>query len=160
MATRAARKTSRGYIRPQAAPPVPVGDAPPTSCLHKTAPYEDEVDALDSYDFATFNVLEVDRRIALLARIVLEAALRDKSMSRKDKADLALRAINTLEGTKSQLWVKDASKPIPIDVDTYEREMIAVEAEIKKLAARRDARKASVVALDAIDTAVSNRSSS
>ena len=131
--------TKRKYIRKQAAKPKPVPDAPADSCVNRTAPYEDEMQALNSINLNTFNVIEVDRRIALLARIVLEGALRDPMITRKDKADLALRAISTLEGSRArtELWIKEEKGPIPIDVEAYDVEVERATATIKELAARK-----------------------
>jgi hypothetical protein len=151
----AKKKTTkkRGYVREQAAPAKKVPNAPRDSCLHRTAPYEDEAAALDAIDLNTFNVIEVDRRLSLLSRFAVEAFLRDPRATRKDKADIGLRAINTLEGSKvrSELWLKETEGPIPIDVETYEAELIKVEQEIKELAAHKKQKEAAEKALDTME---------
>lgn len=127
-------------MRKPDAPPKKVDVAPSDSVINRTAPYLDEVATLDSRTLESFNVLEVDRRIALLSRMVLESALRadPAHIPLKDRADLALRAINTLEGARSRsdLWKKEESAPVPIDVEAYEVEVKETEQRMEKLLAR------------------------
>lgn len=134
-------------MRKPAAPAAHVPDAPADSVLHRTAPYLDEVAALASVELRTFNVIECDRRIALLSRFVLEAALRDSMISRKDRADLALRAISALEGSKVRhLWQMD-DEIVPIDVEAYDAELRAVESELMRLTTIKNQKQAADKAL-------------
>ena len=139
-------------MRKPAAPASEVKAAPPDSCLQRTAPYLDEAAALDSVNLDTFNVVEVDRRLSLLSRFILEKVLREGRLPNKDMADLALRTINTLEGSKvrSELWVRDDEAPIPIDVEAYENELVKVEGEIRALAEKREGKKVADKALEAM----------
>lgn len=126
----------------------------PNSVLSKYPTYEEELDKKYA-EISDIPVIDVDRRIALIARIVLERALRSSGeMSRKDKADIALRAISTLEGikSKSEMWVHDEQKKT-VTIEEYEKERQAVEKRIKALLSSRTKRlertKAAVEQLNA-----------
>ena len=59
-------------------------------------------------DIADVRLLEMGATLA--ARHVILQALLDTSISRKERAELGIRAIGIFEGTKQQLWVKDEKK--------------------------------------------------
>jgi len=59
-------------------------------------------------DVADVNLIELG--ITLAARHIILQALLDTSISRKDRAEMGLRAISTFEGTTKKLWIKDETK--------------------------------------------------
>lgn len=141
------------YIRHQAAPAKPVDVAPSTSVLQRTAPYLDEVTALDSLNLETFNIIEVKRRIDLLAYMHVERALRENAINDpKFMADYALRVINTIEGSRiqSEIWVHDAKKPTPIDIEAYNAELRDVIADIERMKSVKSAREDAETALETV----------
>lgn len=89
------------------APPRPLPEAP-ESLLSKTSTILDEQEALRAVTFNTVNLAELEERIGLTARIILEHYLRtDKILAPKDKCDIAIRAITTLEGSKQEVTWRD-----------------------------------------------------
>jgi hypothetical protein len=134
---------------PLPAPTLPTLDPASVSpALAHTETFEDEVERLRDRDLSTVNIYEVDKRVALLGRIIIEGALRSKGqMSLREKADIALRAIQCLEGlkSKSELWVRD-STPVPISVEELEDELSEREERLMRLAdswrSRKDAANA------------------
>lgn len=116
-----------------------VEDAP-SSAISAYPTYEDELSAANG-DLDTVNIIEVDRRLALLARIILEGVMREGRgvMSPKDRGDLALRTISTLEGVKArtELWVRESDvASLPRTMEELERETREVEARLRKLLER------------------------
>lgn len=109
------------------------------SVLSKTSPTLDEVEALGDTELRLVSLYDVEKRIGLLARIILEAAMRSRGqMSLKDKADIALRSITVLEGSKQTVeWKQDMlKKPSPKSVEALEKEMKERQERLLKLLTR------------------------
>jgi len=135
---RARARDDQGRIIDEGAGYEAIAEAP-ESVLSKTATVAADAAALG--DFEQVNLLELEKRIGLLTRIIIEAALRAPvfQMTLKDKADVALRAITVLEGSKQQIQWRDdmLRKPAPKSVEAYEEEMKQREARVMKLLMRR-----------------------
>lgn len=111
----------------------------PESVLSTTSPTLDEVEELGDTELRLVSLYDVEKRIGLLARIILEAALRSRGqMSLKDKSDIALRAITVLEGSKQTVeWKQDMlKKPSPKSVEALEKEMKERQERLLKLLTR------------------------
>jgi hypothetical protein len=120
-------------------PAVPVPEAP-DSIISRTAPALHEVAALDATALRDmFNIDELEMRIGLLSRIVIEHSLRNAQLSPREKADIALRAITVLEGSKQEVTWRDelARKPKPITIEAYKRERQERETRLKKMLLRK-----------------------
>jgi hypothetical protein len=111
------------------APPRPIPEAP-DSILSKTSSVEDEQRELRAVNYSTVNLEELEERIGLTARIVLEHALRydNRMVSPKDKCDIALRAITVLEGSRQEVTWRDARLKAPTRTSTA-----AIKAEKKRI---------------------------
>jgi len=131
-------KQRRGKGSIDLAPRTPC-EEDPTSLLNKRSTTLDEQVALRSKEFRTVNIDDLEMRIGLMARIVLEHALRGNKLSPKDKCDVALRAISTLEGSKSEVvWRTELQKkPKTIDFELYSKERAIKEAKLEKILLRR-----------------------
>lgn len=72
----------------------------------------------------------------------IEYALRDKLIPPKDRADLGLRAINTLEKNAhtANLWDDADDNPIPVDAIAYDKERKEAEERIKRIMDRSKTR--------------------
>lgn len=124
--------------KPKLTPVMP--EAPVDSIVNKVPAYTDPLEGIDEMDLATVHIVEVDRRLALMGRFVLEAALRSKGqMSLKDKADIAIRTINVVEGAKQrvELWARDEAREVPRTVEQYERERQEAEGRLRMLLERK-----------------------
>lgn len=139
--------------------PAPLPEAPARSAVNQPAEtYTDPTDGIDGVDLDKVHIIEIDRRLALMGRLVLEAALRSRDrMSLKDKADIAIRTINVVEGAKQrvELWARDMEREVPKTVEQYEAERQAVEARLRMLLERKGSitRKETVdAALDVLST--------
>jgi hypothetical protein len=108
------------------APPVGLKARPPEgvppSVLDQGLPKLDEL--ADKYDnFLAYTedpnmdkqVLSTERRITLLARLIMESTLWDaRGMTKKERYDAAVNAIRILEGSKSNIWVtKEKDEKLP-----------------------------------------------
>lgn len=118
----------------------------PCSALSNTASVQEEFEAVNATGFDLVNLNEIEMRIGLLSRIILEHSLRLQAhemklagMTQKDKADLALRAITVLEGQKSEVtWKEDlAKKPQKVTLEQYKREREEAEKTLKKILSRK-----------------------
>lgn len=121
--------------------PVVMPEAPADSIVNDQP---DPLDQIDSIDFDAVHIVEVDRKLALMGRFVLEAALKSKGqMSLKDKADIAIRTINVVEGAKQrvELWARDMEREVPKTVEQYERERQEAEARLRMLLERKSTLK-------------------
>ena len=119
-------------------PPMP--EAPTNSVINKQESYLDKLERVDDMDFETVHILDIDRRLALISRFILEAALRSTGqLTLKDKADIAIRAINVVEGAKQrvELWQRDMERETPRTVEQYEAERQATEARLRMLLERK-----------------------
>lgn len=110
----------------------------PHSALSRTSTARDELDVLDAHTFDTINLEELEMKIGLAARIILEHSLRSKGLPPKDKCDIALRAITVLEGSKQEVTWRDElrKKPRRVTMKAYEAERRKVAAELLKVATR------------------------
>lgn len=149
-------------MRPAAGVPASPPELDPeyikNSIFNEAAPTLDEVDHLEqkhaSILIPSVNPEELERRITLIARMVIEDALWKKgTMSVKEKADLALNAIRTFEGSKSKLWVEDPNeRNIPKNREAMEAEKKRIERRVQELykqklsASKQDAEDALEVA--------------
>jgi hypothetical protein len=126
-------------IKPAQVPIDPPDIAPPNSILQYTAPTYDDVHKLTDGDLSqVMNVVEmeeVERRITLIARLIIEKALwnKDKVMSMKERADLAIKAIATIEGTKNRLWIRDDAETMPRSEEELQAEIDASTKRLKKI---------------------------
>lgn len=111
----------------------------PGSGLSKLTTIADDLKGLDAVTYETVNLQELEMRIGLAARIILEHTLRSPGLNPKDKCDIALRAITVLEGTKSEVTWRTELMRRPARKDTailaQEKEVIA--AKLIKAAMRR-----------------------
>jgi len=143
--------------RPAPSPPPVDGNTDPaesTTTLANTDTLEDEIERLRDRNLDTVNIYEVDKRVALLGRVIIEGALRSKGqMSLREKADIALRAIQCLEGlkSKSELWVRD-STPVPISVEELQDELTEREERLMRLADTWRERRSAAEVKEVIDT--------
>jgi len=114
-------------------------DEDPKSLLNQRSTTLDEQLALGSKDFPLVNIDDLEMRIGLMARMVLEHYLRSKSLSPKDRCDIALRAISTLEGSKTEIVWRDnlKKKPKTVDFEVYAKERLIKEAKLEKILLRR-----------------------
>lgn len=104
----------------------------PDSLLSKTSTTLDEQEALRAVTYNTVDLADLEERIGLASRIIIEHALRVKGgMSAKDKCDIALRAITTLEGSKQEVVWRDKRLKAPSRKTT-----VALKAEKEKIADR------------------------
>jgi len=126
-------------IKPSQVPIDPPDVAPPNSILQHTAPTFDDVHALTGGDLsqvmAIVEMEEVEKRITLISRLIIEKALwnKDKVMTMKERADLAIKAIATIEGTKNRLWVKDEDEAMPRSEEAIQAEIDASTARLQKI---------------------------
>jgi len=118
----------------------------PASILSKTSRTLDEQAALESRSFGIVNLDELEMRIGLQARTILEYFLRltreemrDLRVSIKDKADVALRAITTLEGSKQEIRWQDEmrKKPRRVSMTAYKKEREEKEKRLKSMLLRK-----------------------
>ncbi len=125
--------------------PKPVQEKP-KSALSNTATIHEELEAVNATGFDLVNLNEIEMRIGLLSRIILEHTMRLQAhemklagMTQKDKADLALRAITVLEGQKSEVtWKEDlARKPKKVTLEQYKKEREIAEKSLKKILSRK-----------------------
>jgi hypothetical protein len=133
-----ATKPRRGKNSPDLAPRTPV-EEDPKSLLNQRSTTQDEQEALRSKDFRTINIDDLEMRIGLMARMVLEHYLRGKQLGPKDKCDIALRAISTLEGAKQEIVWRDElkKKPKTVDFELYAKERALKEQKLEKILLRR-----------------------
>lgn len=126
--------------------PSPIPEAP-DSALSRTAPFIEDV-AIQG-DLNLVNLVEAEKRIGLLSRIILEASLRAprSTLTLREKADIALRAISVLEGSKQQVvWKEELlKKPTPKTVEQYEAERAQRERSLTDLLLRSKAIRAAQV---------------
>ncbi len=126
------------------APPSPLKANPPDdinkdSILNSAAPTLSEIDHMPQSSLSMImefmDIPHVERRITLLARLVIEDALwNSKDLTRKERADFAFNAIRVLEGTKSTLWVEDPSeKNIPKTKEAMLKEKKRTEDRLERL---------------------------
>jgi len=127
----------------QGVPVQPPDIAPPDSCLAMSAPKWAEImhmgqSVMDSL-IDTVDPRHLERRITLLARIIIEDALWNlEGMTKKERVDAALRAISTFEGAKSKLWVTEGDeKDLPRTEQDYLDEKNRIEKRIVELAKKQ-----------------------
>lgn len=112
------------------APPNPMPEAP-NSLLSKTSTVLSEREALKLVTFESLNLPELEERIGLAARIVIEHYLRSSGLAPKDKCDIALRAISTLEGSRQEVTWRDERMKKPATSS-----LVALKAEKEKIASQ------------------------
>jgi hypothetical protein len=86
-------------------------------------------------------VQNVERRITLLARYIMEATLWDAvGLSKKERFDAAVAAVKTLEGSKSNVWVKDPEKhkDLPATQKHFFKEKEEVSERLRRLLKEKD----------------------
>ncbi len=142
-------------IKPDIVAKDPPDVAPKNSILQHAAPTLDDVDALTGGDLENMlDIVDIDtveKRITLLSRLVIEKMLWNKSitingvqinaLTAKERADLAIKAIQTLEGTKKTLWVKDeddeyrnkSKEQIEKEIDASKGRLAKILNEDKKI---------------------------
>jgi len=98
------------------------------------------------------DIVEVDQRLALLARVNLESILKNPNMSDEKLADLSLRTISTIEGSKSkqELWVKDETKKPTKTMEEVKQDIEKTEARLMDLFTRKRMRNQEDRAEDAL----------
>lgn len=143
--TRADQQAEQAVGRNDIAPPRDVPENP-SSILSKTSTYYEELTALNAITFDLVDLDDLEQRIGLRARIIIEyvmsldhAELKMHGMSMKDKVDLALRSISTLEGSKQEVTWREtmAKKPRRVSVAALKREREQVEERLHKVLSRR-----------------------
>lgn len=101
--------------------PTPPQDVGPSVLDHGKPKLNELEDSYDNFTAMTADpkldeqVLTAERRITLLARLIMEATLWDsRGMTKKERYDAAVNAIRILEGSKSNIWVaKDKDEKMP-----------------------------------------------
>lgn len=128
-------------------PPAGVPKEPPTgvdtsdSLLAHTAPTLKMVKELTDGDVTQFmdvvNINEVEKRTTLLARLIIEDVLwHAEGLTKKERADIAMKAIATLEGTKN-IWIQDDSDVVPHTEAQLAAEKDKAEKRLEKILERR-----------------------
>ncbi len=129
--TRATKTQRRAVGQNDVADPRPM-EEDPESLLSKTSTTLDEQEALRAVTYNTVDLGDLEERIGLASRIIIEHTLRSRGgMSKKDKCDIALRAITTLEGSKQEVVWRDKRLKAPSRTTT-----VALKAEKEKVANR------------------------
>ena len=131
--TKAAVRASEKAAGVSDVAPARVMEEAPKSVLSRTSTIQDELDALDAKTYDTVNLEEVEMRIGLASRIVIEHALRSREarLSPREKCDIALRAITVLEGSRQEITWRDELRKRP------QRKTIAALADERKKVADR-----------------------
>jgi hypothetical protein len=93
----------------------------------------DKLEQLATQDIV--DTLSLDRKITLLARLIIEKVLWDsEGLSKKEKFDSAIRAIQVIEGGKTAIWVKDGDdKNLPKSQQQFFDEKTRIEKRIVSL---------------------------
>ena len=121
------------------APATPVPGAP-ASILDATSTTLANQEALGGlHDLGLVNVIELEQRIGLLARIIIEAAMREPT-SLRDRAEIAVRAIQVLENARSTApeWREAlVKKAPPRAIEAYRAERTRVEERLKSILLRK-----------------------
>ena len=77
---------------------------------------------------ADYDVVPLERRLGLRARLILEEALRDvKGWSKKERVDAALKTITTIEGARGHLWITPTQ-----DVVKSEEDVLRVKRRVEE----------------------------
>ena len=121
------------------APPSPL-EEDPDSLISKTSTTLEEQEALRALTFDTVDLAELEERIGIVARIVLEHYLRKPNMlGAKDKCDVALRAITTLEGSRQEVTWRDErlKKPKKVTMTAFKAEKEKAAEKLLKVAMRK-----------------------
>ena len=119
------------------APSRPVTEAP-DSVLSRTPTLKDELQALDATSYDLVNLEELEMKIGVIARIILEHTLRTGTLAPADKARIALESIRTLEGTKQVIWREDMlNKPKRKTIEALEKEKEKLTKNLLKVAMRK-----------------------
>jgi len=102
----------------------------PTLDLYEDARALDRAVRRDEIDIAA-----IEKRTTLLARLVVESALWEvDGWSKKERVDAALRAISTIEGQRTNLWVKgDGERRAPLTHAELEKERDAADERVRRL---------------------------
>lgn len=107
-------------------PPPPLSTTPENSLLRSSSGYAADIRE-GRIELSQVDLFEIEKRVGLLSRVVIEAALLGPMLSVKEKADIALRAITVLEGSKQQVeWRTDMLRKEP------SKNALEVEAEMKQ----------------------------
>ncbi len=136
----------------------PPDDIDESSILNVAAPTLDEIAHLPQGMLSTYmenaDVAHLEKRITLLSRLIIEAVLwKQEGLTKKERADIALNAIRTFEGSKSTLWVEDPNeKNIPKNRESMQKEKERIEARLQRLLKRRSGlqTKTAEIAADAL----------
>ncbi len=85
------------------------------------------------------DVEELNKRIGLLARLVMERVLWQSSglTSLKEQMDVAAAALRSVEGGKSEVWVREGDE-MPKSVEELEKEREAASERLMKLLTERE----------------------
>lgn len=137
-------ETNPAGIRPPSGVPVLPPDIPQTTILERAAPRLIELTFNNPDPWVAIEgaakssddeITNLDRRITLLARYIIEATLWDAvGLSKKERFDAAVGAIKTLEGNKSNVWVKDEKdKNIPVTQKQFFKEKQEVSERLIRL---------------------------
>ena len=129
----------RAVAPPSGVSKSPPDDIHPDSILNHAAPTMDEIEHLPQGKLSLFlesaNIPHIEKRITLLARLIIENALwHREGLTVKERADLALNAIRTLEGSKSKLWIEDPNEAtIPKSSEAMAKEKTRIEERMLEL---------------------------
>lgn len=138
----------RRVVSPPSGVPInPPDISAKNSIFNSAAPTLSEVDHMEQTALSTImegvDIPHLERRITLIARLVLEDTLWSKEgLTKKERAEIALNAIRTLEGSKSTLWVEDpTSKNIPKTTEAMQKEKARIEERLERLLHKRSTLK-------------------
>ena len=134
---RAGRPPKTATMDESAGSPVPTpGDVPlgiTSRALSVGAPPFTSEQALDQVATADYDVVPLERRLGLRARLILEEALREtKGWTKKERVDAALKTITTIEGARGHLWITPTVGEIKSEEDVL-REKRRVEERLHRL---------------------------
>ena len=102
----------------------------------------------------TLDTLKLDRKITLLARLIMEDVLwNSEGLAKKDKFDIAVQAIRVIEGGKQTIWqAASDDKGLPKSQQQFFAEKERIEKRIVALVDKYKGGKVSK--LDLVDGAV------
>jgi len=142
------------------APPPGVATSPPevvgASPLDWSAPTLTEVSHLPYSEakphLPSVNKESLEGRISVLARLIIEETLwQREGLSKRERCEIALQAIRTLEGTKSAVAVKDDRPEVPKTQEELAHAKDELDKRIATLLAKdKHLRKATDTALQLV----------
>ena len=132
----------------------PPDSVPSDSILVSSVPTLAQLEGKVQGDLSKFldvvDIIELEKRITLLSRLIIEDSLWNKDgLSKKDRIDAAFKAITVIEGSKTTLWTRDErDKGVPKTQVEYAKEKERMEERVRALLSKKHTMK------EAVDVAV------